>query len=73
MTSYDRKTGRKTSWVTKPKPYKSERVWISRRVGKYRVGKSVPIEWAIFLTGGPIIKLIYVGLLAYGIWLVCGS
>jgi hypothetical protein len=70
MATYDRKTGRKTSSVTKPTKYKPETVYVSRQVGKYRVGKRVPIGMAIFLLGGPWVRLIYVGLIGYGLYLL---
>jgi hypothetical protein len=49
MTAYD-KHGRRTSWVSAPpKPKPPSRVWVSRQVGNYRVGRSVSPWTAFFL------------------------
>lgn len=50
MTAYN-KRGKFNSSVTKPpKPKPPSRVWVSRQVGNYRVGKSVSPWTAFFLT-----------------------
>src|ERR1700736_3783631 len=43
------KPPKSTSWVSKPPKYKPARVWMSTRIGRYRVGRSFSIWSALLL------------------------
>jgi hypothetical protein len=53
-------------------PPKPAKVWVSRSVGKYRVGGKVSPFWAFVLAGGLLGRLVglaWLGLAIYGLWL----
>lgn len=46
------------------------KVWVSRRIGKYRVGKTMDVQNAILLGAfGGGARLLYVGLAVFGLYL----